>query len=122
MKTISGVFAWLLAGVIVFWTLGPVVDRPQAGHPFGERFAAFFVLAVCWAFAHPRRQGLVLATVSCGAVLLELAQNLVPGRDARVSDAVEKVAGAICGVMVVISVRAIRRRAALPAPASPAEP
>ena len=112
MKILSGVFAWLLAGVIVFWTLGPVVDRPQAGHPFGERFAAFFVLGACWAFAHPRRQILVLAAVSCGAVLLELGQILVPGRDARVSDAVDKVAGAVCGVMVVMGARAIRARAA----------
>ena len=61
MKTLSGALAWLLAGAIVFWTLGPVADRPQSGHPQAERFAAFFVLAVCWALAYPRRPWVVLA-------------------------------------------------------------
>jgi VanZ family protein len=94
----------------MFWTLGPVADRPQSGHAQIERFAAFFVLALLWVSACPRRPVLVLAILSCGAAALEIGQGLVPGRDPGMPDVVAKIAGVACGVLMVVVVKALRRR------------
>jgi hypothetical protein len=104
--------AWASAGAIVAFTLGPVACRPQFGHPQLERFAAFLVLGACWGAAYHRRPLRVLAGLTLGAVGLELAQALAPGRDAGAPDALAKVCGAAVGVAAVVLIRAAARRRA----------
>jgi hypothetical protein len=104
--------AWASAAAIVAFTLGPVACRPQFGHPQLERFAAFFVLGVCWGAAFHRRPLRVLAGLTLGAVGLELAQALAPGRDAAAPDALAKVCGAAAGVAAVVLIRRMSSAAA----------
>jgi VanZ family protein len=91
---------WVLAGLIAFWTLGPSTDRPYVGHASAERFIAFFGLGLLLALAYPKRRLWVAAAVVLAAVLLEFGQLLAPGRDARVIDALVKMAGGITGVLI----------------------
>jgi VanZ family protein len=93
--------AWLVGAAVIVVTLGPVSIRPQFGHPQIERFAGFFILAISWGWAYAKRLRWVFAGVALSAVLLEVAQLLVPGRDAGIPDAVAKIAGAACGVISV---------------------
>jgi VanZ family protein len=90
--------------------LGPVSDRPQFGHPQGERFAAFFALGLCWAAAYPGRLWRVLGGLALAAVVLEAAQAFVPGRDPGVPDALAKVIGAAAAVALVAAAHRILRR------------
>jgi VanZ family protein len=110
MKRIALLAAWMLAAMVVVFTLGPVSDRPQFGHPQGERFGAFFALGLCWAAAYPRRPWRVLAGLAIAAALLEGAQGLIPGRDPRLPDAVAKIIGAAAAVALVTGARALLRR------------
>jgi VanZ family protein len=107
MKRIALLAAWILAVMVVLFTLGPVSDRPQFGHPQDERFAAFFALGLCWAAAYPRRPWRVLGGLVAAAILLEVAQGLVPGRDPGVRDALAKIAGAAVAVALVACARRV---------------
>ena len=111
MKRVALLAAWILAATVVVFTLGPVSDRPQFGHPQGERFGAFFALGLCWAAAYPRRLWRVLGGLVLAAVVLEAAQALVPGRDPGIPDALAKIAGAAAAVALVAGVRRLRRHA-----------
>jgi VanZ family protein len=105
---------WLLLALICFWTLAPVSYRPQTGHAMFERFWAFLALGGALAAGYPRRP-LMVATIICLVALgSEALQAIVPTRDARPVDAVEKTAGGLAGVAAVASLtsglRAARRR------------
>jgi hypothetical protein len=109
---------WLLAGVvlglmIVVFTLCPLSIRPKTGHPDVERFAAFFITALVFTLALPRRARLVLVGVTAMAIVLEAAQLLVPGRDGRVADALVKALGGALGVLAGVSVRRLNPRGAI---------
>jgi VanZ family protein len=110
MKRVALLAAWILAVIVVVFTLGPVSDRPQFGHPQGERFSAFFALGLCWAAAYPRRPWRVLGGLVVAAILLEAAQALVPHRDPGVPDAVAKIVGAAAAVGLVAGARQLKRR------------
>jgi hypothetical protein len=65
-----------------------------------EHFVAFaFFGALCW-LAYPKHISLVLVLVFGSAISLELLQSLTPDRHGTLLDAVEKVAGGACGVLV----------------------
>ena len=100
--------AWLIGAAVIVVTLGPVSVRPQFGHPQLERFAGFFILAISWGWAYARRLGWVFAGVVLSAALLEVAQLLVPGRDAGVPAVLAKIAGAVCGVLSVAIVTRLK--------------
>ncbi len=98
-----------LALLIIIFTLGPVGLRPQTGHPNIERFLAFVAVAATFTLALPRRRLVwVLIGVVCMAIGLEFGQLLVPGRDARVTDALFKVLGGVVGVAAGAGYRAFR--------------
>jgi hypothetical protein len=99
------ILAWSLAAAIVVMTLGPVGLRPQLGHPSMERFAAYIAVGGAFSLAYPRHRAWVALAVVCAALGLEAGQLLVPGRDARVSDAMVKAAGAVSGVLFVTGVQ-----------------
>jgi VanZ family protein len=103
---------WLVAALIVFWTLGPVTDRPYVGHAQLERFAAYCLLSFLLALAYPKRRLWVALAVMLAAALLEFAQLFAPGRDARVIDAMAKMAGAATGVLLASAAARLAKRAA----------
>jgi hypothetical protein len=105
IQTLARIAAWSLAAAIVMMTLGPVGLRPQLGHPSIERFAAYVALGGAFSVAYPRHRVWVALSVVFAAVGLELGQLFVPGRDARVPDAVVKVLGAVSGVLLVTCVQ-----------------
>jgi hypothetical protein len=99
-KSFAQVLAWSLAAAIVVMTLGPVGLRPQLGHPSIERFIAYVTVGGAFSIAYPKHRAWVALAVVCGALGLEMGQLLVPGRDARLTDAMVKAVGAVCGVLL----------------------
>ena len=105
------VAAWSCFVFIVYATLSSQSARPEltSTEPplivFIERFGAYAVLGCLFRLAHPRRVVLVVLVVFGGAVLLELLQNFVPDRDARISDALVKSAGGFVGVVLADAIR-----------------
>jgi VanZ family protein len=64
-----------------------------------ERFAAYAVLGFLFYLVYPRNIELVCLIVFGLAVILELLQIFVPDRDARIVDALEKLAGGAAGIL-----------------------
>ena len=87
--------AWLLAGFIVVSSVSPISFRPHldAFSPDFERFAAFFAVTVAFMLAYPARRGAIMALMVASAVVLEVAQNFVPGRHGMAVDAAIKLLG-----------------------------
>ncbi len=101
--------AWGLVGFIVFATLGPQSLRPHLGDAQLERFGAYFVTALALVLAYPKRPWTIaLATVGF-ALLLELSQLLVPGRDAGISDAMAKALGGSSGAAIAAAMLSAAR-------------
>ena len=102
------VAAWLCFGFIVYATLSSQSARPQltSTEPplivFIERFGAYAVLGCLFRLAHPRRVVLVSLVVLGSAVLLQI---FVPDRDARISDALEKLAGGFVGIVLANAIQ-----------------
>jgi VanZ family protein len=111
IKNLAPFVAWSLALAVVVMTLGPVGLRPQFGHPSMERFAAYISLGAAFSVAYPRHRLWVALAVVCGALGLEFGQLMVPGRDARVADAMVKAFGAVSGVLFVTGIQSARESA-----------
>jgi VanZ family protein len=102
--------AWLLLVFIAHATLTSIEARPEL-HSGGfykafftvlERFGAYAVLGLLFYLAYPRQVGLVCLLVFGSAVFLEILQIFVPDvpdRDARVVDALQKIAGGAAGML-----------------------
>lgn len=65
-----------------------------------ERIGAFALLGLLFSFSYPRNRVFVSIVVFGSAILLELFQLIIPDRDARVIDAVEKLTGGALGVLL----------------------
>ena len=65
-----------------------------------ERFGAFAVLGFLFCLTYPRHINFVCVLVFGSAVILELLEIYLPGRDARVLDIIEKLAGGAAGIML----------------------
>jgi VanZ family protein len=93
------VAAWLLAIAIVVLSVVPPSHRPitDTSHNV-EHFAIFWATGLAFGSGYPGRP-FVLAialTISCGAI--EIAQQWVPGRHARVSDFIVDAAAGLIGL------------------------
>jgi VanZ family protein len=64
-----------------------------------EHFGAYAVLGFLFRLAYPRHIAFVCVLVFGSAVILELLQIFIPDRDARVLDAIEKLAGGAAGIL-----------------------
>jgi hypothetical protein len=95
-----GIVAWATVAFIIYATLVPLELRPTFGWitPDCERFAAYAVGAALLTLAYPRHWIRVALFAVVLAGVLELLQLAVPHRDARLADAVVKVAGALTGI------------------------
>jgi VanZ family protein len=98
--------AWACALFIAYATLAPAGARPQltSDEPvlvvFVERFGAYFLLGILFYFSYPHYLFRVCLLLFGTAIVLELLQLLIPGRDARLIDAIEKLAGGLTGITV----------------------
>lgn len=66
---------------------------------FVERFGAYGLLGFLFFLSYPRRITVICLIVFGSAILLEWLQIFTPDRDARVIDAMEKVAGGAAGML-----------------------
>lgn len=102
--------AWSCFILIIYATLSSLSRRPQLTSNewelivFIERFGAYALLGSLFVLAYPRRITFVCLLVLGSAVLLELLQIFVPDRDARISDALEKLAGGVVGIWLADAV------------------
>ncbi|GGF54375.1 hypothetical protein GCM10007301_12360 [Azorhizobium oxalatiphilum] len=105
--------ALLTAGLIVFFTLGPIEAREQIVLSLGlERPAAFALLGLLSGLLAPRRPLRVFLLVLIGCALLEAMQTLTHSRHGRIEDFWLKAIGAALGVLLAhILFRWMSRRA-----------
>jgi VanZ family protein len=99
MQRVFQAVPWLLAFAIVVLSLGPPSVRPSTGAPHDlEHLLMFLATGVAFGFRYPYRLWfLAIAQVTfVGAI--EVAQNWVPGRHARMSDFLVDTAASCLGV------------------------
>lgn len=79
--------AWLLIAAITVLSLVPPNLRPETGaaHNF-EHSAIFAAAGLCFGFGYSRRPMWTVGALIIFAGAIELAQMLIPGRHARLSD------------------------------------
>jgi VanZ family protein len=105
LQKLSTVAAWACLIFIIYATLSHAAGRPQltTTEPplvvIVERFGAYGLLGLLFCLAYPSRIALVCALVFGSAIILELLQIVIPDRDARVIDAVEKLVGGAVGIV-----------------------
>jgi VanZ family protein len=83
---------------ITFLTVCPVQLRPTSGEAHLDRLVAYAVLGSLIALALRRRPAAAIFLALGLAVGLEALQLVIPGRDARIEDAIVKALGASVGV------------------------
>ena len=104
LRKLTAIAAWACLIFIIYATLSSAGARPQltSDEPalavFVERFGAYALLGGLFCLAYPRHMALVCLLVLGGAVLLEVLQLFIFGRDARIVDALQKLAGGAAGL------------------------
>jgi len=109
--------AWACFIFIIYATLTSIESRPElSGIGFYkafftvlERFLAYAVLGFLFHLAYPQRVAFVCVLVFGSAVILELLQIFIPDRDARVLDALEKMAGGAVGIAMAYAAMSLGR-------------
>ena len=87
LQRFSRVVAWLLVLAIVMLSLGPPSTRPVtgAGHNL-EHLLIFVAMGAAFGLGYPRRFLLLTVALLAFTGAIEVAQMMVPGRHARLSD------------------------------------
>ena len=96
----GGPLEWsLLAVAIVVLSLSPPSARPTTGAAHGlEHLLIFVATGMAFGFGYPHRFGLLIIALPTFAAAIEVAQNWVPGRHARMSDFLVDAAASCVGV------------------------
>ena len=109
--------AAICLALIIYATLVTLAGRPVLiGHAEAywvvviERFSAYCLLGFLFSFLLPGRFRLACAFVIAVAVGLEVLQMLVPDRDPRFIDVLQKSAGGILGVSLAQTILAFLPR------------
>jgi hypothetical protein len=90
--------AWLLVVAVAVFTLGPIEWRPTTGlPPHLERLAGIALITGTFCLGYPRYRLGILILVIGGIGLLEVVQDIIPGRHGKRVDLAIKVAGALLG-------------------------
>ena len=99
LQRFSRVVAWLLVLAIVMLSLGPPSTRPVtgAGHNL-EHLLIFVALGAAFGLGYPRRFLLLPVALLTFTGAIEVAQMMVPGRHARLSDFVTDAAATCVGI------------------------
>ena len=99
MQRVFQAVAWLLAFAIVVLSLGPPSVRPSTGAAHGlEHLLIFLATGVAFGFGYPHRLWFLAIAQVTFAGAIEVAQNWVPGRHARMSDFLVDTAASCVGV------------------------
>ncbi len=99
MQRIFQITAWLLALAIIFLSLVPPSIRPVTDLPHDlEHFAIFLLTSFAFGMGYPRRYLFQLIALATFAGLVEIAQYLVPGRHARLSDFIVDAVAVCAGI------------------------
>jgi len=95
--------AWAFLACIAYATLSSMGSAPVIASGFFSvtaRFGAYTVLGLLFHLAYPRHLSFVCIMVFGSAVTLEVLQNLVPDRDPRTLDGIEKLLGGTAGIVL----------------------
>ena len=78
---------WCLTAVITILSLVPPQFRPETDVPHDfEHFGIFFVTGIAYGLGYRHRSMTIPVALIGFAAMIELAQTIVPGRHARLSD------------------------------------
>ena len=99
------ILAWLLVLAIVILSFGPPASRPVtgAGHNF-EHLAIFLATGGAFGFGYPRRVVVLPIALLGFSAAIEIAQLVVPGRHARLSDFLTDAGSSCLGVFLALLV------------------
>jgi VanZ family protein len=99
MRTFVTAAAWFLVVLIVILSLVPPSYRlvTGAGHNL-EHFLIFLSTGLAFGIGSANRWWILVTGLLTFAAAVELAQSLVPGRHARMSDFIINAAGACIGI------------------------
>jgi VanZ family protein len=99
LERLFRVVAWLLTLAIVMLSLGPPSTRPVtgAGHNF-EHLLIFVATGAAFGLGYPRRFLLLPVALLAFTGAIEVAQMMVPGRHARLSDFLTDAAASCVGI------------------------
>lgn len=111
----SRAVAWILLVVIVILSLVPHQLRPETGLPNNFEHAGIFAAAgAAFGIGYNRRPNLLMVGLVIFAGAIEIAQVLIPGRHARLSDflvdAVSMCVTVIAGSIIISRVLGISDR------------
>jgi VanZ family protein len=101
MTSILRIFAWLLAAVVTFVTLGPARYRPLSN--FGqdtEHALAFVLVGLAFGLAYTRYRLLTSAISVVMIGVIEILQIWSPGRHARLEDFVVDALACCVGLAI----------------------
>jgi VanZ family protein len=102
--------AWLLAAAVIVLSIVPPVLRPVTDLPhIFEHFAIYFATGLAFGLGYERRLALLSIASVAFAGAIELAQLLVYGRHARLSDFLVNSLGMCVGVISAAIFREIIR-------------
>jgi VanZ family protein len=105
-RKITLIAAWAWLAFIALATLSPAHLRPEltttepAAIVVLEHVGAYALLGILFSASYRHRPAQIMIIVFGSAVLLELLQLAVPGRDARLVDAAEKLLGGGVGIAI----------------------
>jgi VanZ family protein len=100
VSRICRIIGWILASAIVVLSIVPSIWRPVTAAPHHvEHFIIFFATGLAFGFGYVRNHFLVAILLVTFSGLVELAQLLVPGRHARLSDFVVDASAACIGLL-----------------------
>jgi VanZ family protein len=93
--------AWFLVAVITVLSLVPPSLRPEPGTQHNlEHFAIFMATGLAFGVGYGRKTGVVMVALVLFAGMIELAQIVIPGRHARLSDFIVDAVAMCVGVAV----------------------
>ena len=100
-QIISQASAWILLVTIAVLSLVPPQDRPVTILPHSvEHFSIFLVAGLAFGVGYPQRRLFQFVAVLAFTAAIELAQLLVPGRHARLSDFLVDALGITVGLWI----------------------
>ena len=110
MQRIFQAAAWLLAATIVVLSLGPPSVRPATGAAHDlEHLLIFLATGIAFGLGYPSRVWLLTIALPIFAAAIEVAQNWVPGRHARMSDFLVDAAASLSYASLKLRAAVIRR-------------
>ncbi len=111
MTTLFRLFAWLLAALVTFATLGPPAYRPHSNlGQDGEHALAFVLIGLTFGVAYPAHRRLAVPVAIAVIGVLEILQLWAPGRHARLEDFLVDAAAACAGFAIAVGLGRLARR------------